>query len=826
MSIRLKLWIHTLIPILFITVFGIISMLWITYSQQRTLIHENLISNNRQLENEITFAANNFEKALSDHVNIKQFVNPARALFKMTDSIMGLKKTFQCEAISQLQQLLQKKNFDLVALYDLDGIVSYALEDTIFVTGPSKNNRTHYTPTAASVLHQCSSIQWQQDESYSNLPTKTDIPSNQLVEFSVEEGALVLTGVIPVKDRLFKDGEISLNPIGAIFLKQRLANDFMEKFTNKTSLAGDIFSLTGKNLAGSHVDQIKSLHINIKNKINENLFVEIDFGGRDYFMLIRTYYHHGKPAFLIASYNSKETVISNSKKVFILQVAGLIAGVIIATLIALFTGRIITVPIRKIINQMNEIANEKHFGGRVEVDSQDELGKLAEAFNKMAKILETRDFEISGYVNELDEMNKILTERGENLEKSVTGSENRYQVLSDQLTAIIKGTASVTGEQFFRSLVKNLAKALKVRYAFIGILKQDTLNEIQTLAFWDGKKFMDNFVCKADDGPCESTLKKKINFYPKDIQNLFPDNSRFKTWGVESYLGARLLDSAGKATGVLVVMDDKPMDDTINAESITTIFSTRAETELERLLAMNKLSNYAKELERSNAELTSFASMASHDLGEPLRKIIAFGNRLRNRLAGSDDESVYDINRMQVATIRMQELIEDLLNYAKVTTKAQPFKTVDFNKIINESLLNLEGSISESNGIVNVETLPMVEADPIQIRQLFQNLIGNALKYCEKGVVPLVHIFSQPLPDNKINIFVKDNGIGFEEKYVDRIFGLFQRLHGKSAYSGTGMGLAICKKIVERHGGTMTAESVLGKGATFIITLPKKQNPE
>ncbi len=772
MSIRLKLWIQTLIPILCITVFGIISMLWITYSQQRKLIHENLISNNRQLENEITFAANNFKKALSDHVNIKQFVNPARALFKMTDSIIGLKKTFQCEAISQLQQLLRNKNFDLVALYDLDGIVSYTLEDTIFVTSPSKGNRTHYTPTAASVLHQCSSIQWQQDETYSKLPTKIDIPSNQLIEFSVEEGALVFTGVIPVNDRTFKNGEISLNPIGAIFLKQRLENDFMEKFTKKTSLAGDIFSLTGENLSGSHIDKIKRLPADIEIKINENMFVEINFSGSDYFMLIRTYYHLGKPAFLLASYNSKETVISNSKKVFMLQVAGLIAGVIIATLIALFTGRIITVPIRKIIKQMNEIANEKRFGGRVEVDSQDELGKLAEAFNKMAIILETRDSEISGYVNELDEMNKILTERGKSLEITVTGSENKYQVLSDQLTAIIKGTASDTGEQFFRSLVKNLAKALNVRYAFIGILKEDTLNEIETLVFWDGNKFLDNFVYPVNDGPCELTLKNKIKFYPTKVQNIFPGDSRLETWSVDSFLGAQLLDSAGKATGVLVVMDDKPMDDTINAESITTIFSTRAETELERLLAMNKLKNYAKELERSNAELTSFAFIASHDLGEPLRKIIAFGRRLRNRLANSDDESVYDISRMQDATVRMQGLIEDLLNYAKVTTKAQPFKTVDFNQIINETLLNLEGSISESNGIVNVETLPMVEADPSQIRQLFQNLIGNSLKYCAKGVVPLVHIFSQPLPDNKINIFVIDNGIGFEEKYADRIFGL------------------------------------------------------
>lgn len=824
MSIRLKLWIQTLIPILFIAGFGIISMLWVTHSQQRKLIYETLISNNNQLENEINFAANNFEKDLSLHVNNKQFVNPARALFKITDSIAGLKKHFQCEAISQLQHLLRSKEFDVVALYDFDGIVSHAVKDAIYVTGSSNNIRKNYTPTPASVLLECSSIEWQLADPSYELPKKIDIPSNQLTEFSLDKGVLVLTGIIPVEDMLFKDGKEKLNSVGAIFLKQRLANDFMKNFSNKTSLAGDIFSLTGENLAGSHSSKMKTLPVDIKNNFDGKLFAEINFGGEDYFMLIRTYYQQGKPAFLMASYSSKETVISNSREVFFLQVAGLIAGVIIATLIALFTGRFVTVPIRKIIKQMDGIANEKRFAGRVEVDSQDELGKLAEAFNKMAEMLEIRDSEISGYVNELDEMNKALTERGKNLEKTVAGSENRYQILSDQLTAIIKGTASDTGEEFFRSLVKNLAGALNVRYAFIGVLKEDSLNEIQTLALWDGQKFMDNILYNMTGGPCELTLKDRIKFYPNKVQNQFPDDSYLSAWRIESYLGVRLLDSTRKAMGILVVMDDKPMEDTINAESVITIFSARAEAEIERLFAMNKLNNYAKELERSNKELTNFASVASHDLGEPLRKVIAFGDRLKKRLAHSDEESVHDINRMQDGTVRMQGLIEDLLNYAKVTTKAQPFETVNMNQIINEALAYLEGSIYESKGVVNIDDLSMVEADPIQIRQLFQNLIGNSLKYCEKGVAPVIHIFSQPVSGDKIDIFIKDNGIGFEEEYSDRIFGLFQRLHGIGTYSGTGMGLAICKKIVERHGGTIKAKSVLGEGSTFIITLPKKQN--
>ncbi len=825
MSIRIKLWIQTLIPILLITIFGIVSMLWITYSQQRKLIHETLISNNNQLENEINFATNNFERALTNHVNRKKFVNPVRALFKITDSFIGLKKAFQCESISQFQQLLRQQEFDLVALYDRESLVSHAVKDKIFVTSPVNDSRQTYTPTPASVLHQCSSIKWQPAEPDSELPKQIDIPSSQSIKLTVEDKSLVLNGTIPVKDILFTGGKESVNPIGALFVKKYLANDFMANFSKKTALAGDIFSLDGKHLAGSHTGENKDLPTAIKNKFDGLLFAEINFSGDNYFMLLRTYYQHGKPTFLIASYSPEEIIISNSKKVIFLQVGGLFAGVIIATLIALFTGRFITVPIQKITTQMDEITSEKGFAGRVEINSQDELGKLAEAFNKMTSILEVRNSEISGYVKKLDEMNKALTIRGKNLEKTVAGSENRYQTLSNQLTAIIKGTASHTGEQFFRSLVKNLAKALDVRYALIGILKEGSLDDIQTLACWDGQKFLDDFIYCVTGGPCESTMKARIQFHPNNLQSLYPEDSYLVKWGVESYLGVRLLDSAKNPVGVLVVMDEKPMDDNINAKSIITIFSTRAEAEIERLFAINKLNNYAKELERSNTELTNFASIASHDLGEPLRKVMAFGSRLRKRLAHSDNESIGDIDRMQNATVRMQGLIEDLLNYAMVTTKARPFKMVDFNAIINESLFYLEGAISESKAALNIESLPLIEADPVQIRQLFQNLIGNSLKYCEKGVAPVIHIFSQPAPDNKINIFIEDNGIGFEEKYSDRIFGLFQRLHGKSEYSGTGMGLAICKKIVDRHGGTIKAKSVLGKGSTFIITLPLTQNP-
>lgn len=238
------------------------------------------------------------------------------------------------------------------------------------------------------------------------------------------------------------------------------------------------------------------------------------------------------------------------------------------------------------------------------------------------------------------------------------------------------------------------------------------------------------------------------------------------------------------------------------------------------------------ELERSNRELQDFAFVASHDLQEPLRKIQAFGDRLRTVQSDKFDEKGLDyLTRMQNAAERMHTLINDLLTYSRVTTKAAPFAEADLAKVAREVISDLEVSIEEKNASVTVGDLPKLDADALQMRQLLQNLIANALKFQSEGVAPKVSITSEPSEPNtageeSIKLLVTDNGIGFEEKYLDRIFTPFQRLHGRNEYEGTGIGLAVCRKIVERHGGKLTAKSAPGEGTTFIATLPLKQNKE
>jgi signal transduction histidine kinase len=254
---------------------------------------------------------------------------------------------------------------------------------------------------------------------------------------------------------------------------------------------------------------------------------------------------------------------------------------------------------------------------------------------------------------------------------------------------------------------------------------------------------------------------------------------------------------------------------------------------LVRTQAEKAIEKYAAKLEVSNRELQDFAFVASHDLQEPLRKIQAFGDQLKSDHAGSlDAEGLDYLDRMQKAAVRMQALIQSLLNYSRVTTKAQPFSQIDLAAVAREAVGDLEASIKETGGRVEIGDLAGIDADSTQMRQLFQNLIGNALKF-HGDDKPIVKVYGETVQnpglkritsrDGTYRIFVEDNGIGFDEKYLDRIFTPFQRLHGRGTYEGTGIGLAICRKIVERHGGTITAKSIAGKGSTFIVTLPAKQ---
>jgi signal transduction histidine kinase len=266
---------------------------------------------------------------------------------------------------------------------------------------------------------------------------------------------------------------------------------------------------------------------------------------------------------------------------------------------------------------------------------------------------------------------------------------------------------------------------------------------------------------------------------------------------------------------------------------INTDITDLKKSEVKLRASEDKLRQFTAQLERSNRELQDFAYVASHDLQEPLRKITVFGERLKERnVEKFDPESLDYLDRMQKATGRMQTLINDLLSFSRVTTQAKPFTRVNLAEVAAGVMEDLEGRIEMVKGRVELGALPVIDAEPLQIRQLLQNLIGNALKFRRPEEPPVVKVEAQLLPDplapekQLCRLTVSDNCIGFDEKYVDRIFNVFQRLHTRNEYEGTGMGLAIVRKIALYHGGDITAKSKPGEGSTFIMTIPAAHAPK
>lgn len=294
-------------------------------------------------------------------------------------------------------------------------------------------------------------------------------------------------------------------------------------------------------------------------------------------------------------------------------------------------------------------------------------------------------------------------------------------------------------------------------------------------------------------------LATEPELYDVDVDHVFPGIGR-KTM----LLNARLVNHGPDAGRVILLA----------IEDVT-----------EQRITERRLAAQRRELERSNAALNEFAFVASHDLQEPLRKIVSFGERLGTTagplLEGNPRQY---LDRMLDAAMRMRTLIGDLLAYSQIATSATSFAPTSLAAVAREVVADLETAIADADGRIDVGTLPAIDADASQMRQLFQNLLGNALKFRRPGVPPVVRLGASLSDDGVCTITVTDNGIGFRQEHDEKIFRMFERLHSRAQFQGSGMGLAICRKIVERHGGTIAATSTAGEGTTFVVTLPVTQS--
>jgi PAS domain S-box-containing protein len=272
-------------------------------------------------------------------------------------------------------------------------------------------------------------------------------------------------------------------------------------------------------------------------------------------------------------------------------------------------------------------------------------------------------------------------------------------------------------------------------------------------------------------------------------------------------------------------VEDKP----VYTRGIFRNIAERKRTQEDAEALLKDVKEINRRLEQSNRELEDFAYIASHDLQEPLRKISSFGALLKDSLTGRlDEDQCENLDYMVDGARRMQLMIDDMLAYSRITTRAKPFQPVDITKVVEDlKKFELAAALEDTKGIVYIpQPLLTVHGDPSQIYQILQNLIVNGLKFHRDGIRPLITIRSSPMQDNMVRIYVQDNGIGIEEEYYEQIFVMFKRLHPRTSYQGNGIGLAICKKIVQRHNGEIGIKSTPGDGSTFWFTLPRTGQSE
>lgn len=399
------------------------------------------------------------------------------------------------------------------------------------------------------------------------------------------------------------------------------------------------------------------------------------------------------------------------------------------------------------------------------------------------------------------------------------GQRARMSVLRDLTERRAAETALRATETRYRSVVAALEE---------GIVVQDVAGRI-TAMNGSAERIFGFFFADIEEqiglDPRLHATYEDGSFFPDDD---YPAMVVLRTGVPESHVIMGFQRSGDSAAGVTwVSVNAQPLFDP--GESMPYAVVSTFTNITERKATDEALRRNSAELQRSNRELQDFASVTSHDLKEPLRKIRALGTRLEDRCKDSLPAEGRDyLNRMLNAAERMDQLVDDVLTYSRVSSKEQPFVRVDLNEIAAAVLSDLEVRVEQTGATVTMDPLPIIEADPLQMRQLFQNLIGNALKFTMEGIVPTVKVTAHIAPSRErgkgthsiCHLVVQDNGIGFDEKYLEKIFTVFQRLNNRSHYEGSGVGLAICRKIAERHGGTITARSAPGQGATFMVTLP------
>ena len=488
--------------------------------------------------------------------------------------------------------------------------------------------------------------------------------------------------------------------------------------------------------------------------------------------------------------------------------------------------------VKEVLNKERNEASANRVSSLLRLQTENNL--LREAAHKQLDNDERLESVILEKVRELAQANESLQRSNQEL---VLSTYNKRFLLEFSE----KFSDYKVNNEFFNSLVSYISGLTHLDYVFVGMAETDSNHTvgIQTIAITAFGQLIDNIVFPVYDGPCEQVIRGNAFDCPELCRAVFPNDQTLNRLNVEGFVGYPLFNTDGNPTGLIAVMHKKQIEEPHLISSILKIVAKRAEMELERIKQEKNLlkSNQAllqknEELEKKNEQLQTYTFVSSHDLQEPLRKIHLFIDRIFNDSPLLSAKSQDYFNRIQTAAKRMQMLIEDLLTYSRVTSMEQLLVKADLRVILEEVKQELQETILEKKAVVVHDQLCECTVIPFQFKQLLHNLLGNSLKFSQAGLTPHITVKGSLIAGNQLSgemyaaettycrLTVTDNGIGFDEQYNERIFGLFQRLHSKEAYEGTGLGLAIAKKVVENLRGTISVSSEVNKGSCFTVYFP------
>lgn len=425
--------------------------------------------------------------------------------------------------------------------------------------------------------------------------------------------------------------------------------------------------------------------------------------------------------------------------------------------------------------------------------------------------------------------------------KSETGSVREVVLLHEDVTQkkrledaihlIASGVSAETGVGFFQQLVKYLSDLFAMQYAFIGVLDTPEARQVKTIAVYANGKPAPNMIYDLEGTVCAIVKGKHSCVYPRDVRRRFPQDRLLAEKGAESFLGTPLFDSKGDSLGIIVLLDNQPLHDIEAMKAIMEIFAARVAAEIERNKADEMLRQHHKhlqvmvehrtaELKAAINELEAFSYSVSHDLRAPLRSIDGFSHVLMEDYAEMlDDQGKDSLERICSNTQRMAKLIDDLLQLSQVTRKDIDKQPVNLSQLVWGSIKKYQDLDPLRKVEADIAPDVIVNGDSGLLAIAIDNLVSNAWKYTGKTEHPVLE-FGTRYQNEKPTYYIKDNGAGFDMQYADKLFGAFQRLHTSQEFEGTGIGLAIVDRILNRHGGEIWADAQPNGGAVFYFTLP------